>query len=306
MVTTIEDASQGIPHDIFLSYAREDKQRAQFVFNVLGRQGWSVFMDPDIPNAERWEEFLKSQLRRVPCVLVLWSPAARNSRWVQLEAGIGREREVLVHVTLDGETPPGDFAGLQANDLSTWNGAGDHPEFLRMLRAVAMKVGTKGALGTLQEPAQDQEVTEEHLALTSTSWRLKDEKGRGLFPYQIHLKLVGSLTALQRVENVVYYFDPAYAKNRPEYVDPVLRAYVHLRTDWRTGFTVYELANGYSVVRAAVKVRDQAHIVRLSRMVDIMEEGPVLKYLYPIVPEKKENVGDRCEPLSDRRNGDSG
>lgn len=287
MSATEEEASQDIPYDIFLSYARHDTERAQLTFDALGRQGWSVFMDKEIPNAERWEQYLKQQLGQVPCVLVLWSPASRESRWVQLEAREGRERQVLVHVTLDGETPPGDFSELQAANLSTWDGRGDDPEFLRVLRAVAMKVGTQAALGTLQQPKSYEEVTEDHLALTSTSWRLDGEKGLGPFPYQIHLRLVGSQAALQRVENVVYYFDPAYGQNRPDLVDPVRRAYVHVSTDWRTGFTVYDLANGYSVVRAAVKVREQARIVKLSRLVDMMEEGPWLKDLYPILPDEE-------------------
>ena len=286
MSATEEKASQDIPYDIFLSYARHDKEQAQLVFDALGRQGWSVFMDKEIPNAERWEQYLKQQLGQVPCVLVLWSPAARESSWVQLEASVGRERQVLVHVTLDGKMPPGDFSGLQANNLSTWDGRGDDPEFLRVLRAVAMKVGTKATLGTLRQPTLYEEVTEDHLALTSTSWRRDGEKGRGPFPYQIHLRLVGSQAALQRVENVVYYFDPAYGQNRPDLVDPVQKAYVQVSTDWRSGFTVYDLANGYSVVRAAVKVRDQARIVKLSRLVDIMEKGPWLKNLYPIWPEE--------------------
>jgi hypothetical protein len=151
-----------------------------------------------------------------------------------------------------------------------------------------MKVGTKAALGTLRQPTLYEEVTEDHLALASTSWRRGGEEGKGPFPYQIHLRLAGSQAALQRVENVVYYFDPAYGQNRPDLVDPVLKAYVQVSSDWRSGFTVYDLANGYSVVRAAVKVRDQARIVRLSRLVDIMEKGPWLKALYPIRTEDPE------------------
>jgi hypothetical protein len=285
MSATEEKTNQDVPYDIFLSYSHQDKDQARLMFNALGRQGWNVFMDTEIPNAARWEQYLKQQLEQVSCVLVLWSDAARESVWVLREAGIGRERQVLVHATLDGKTPPGVFSGLQANNLSAWDGQGDDPEFLQVLKAVAMKIGTKAALGTLRQPAEYEEVTEDHLALASTSWRRAGEDGRGPYPHQIHLRLVGSRAALQRVENVVYYFDPAYGQNRPDLVDPVLKAYVQVSTDWRTGFTVYDLANGYSVVRAAVKVKSQARIVNLSRLVDIMEKGPWLKQLYPIWPE---------------------
>ena len=186
-----------------------------------------------------------------------------------------------MHATLDGEPPPLKFADLQASDISDWNGRTDTRDFRRLVRAVAMKVGIPGALGTLPEPKRYEDVTSDHLALASTSWRRK-EAASSPYPFQIHVRLVGSEAALKLVETVTYYFDPAYAQNAPEKVDPDLKAYVHVRSDRKTGFTVYELANGYSVVRAAVKVRDQAKIVGLARLVDIMEEGPRLKKLYPI------------------------
>ncbi len=279
-----ERADQRIIYDVFLSYSRQDSERAQLVFDALGRQGWNVFMDREIPNAERWEKYLKEQLGQVPCIFVLWSAEARKSHWVQLEAREGLQRQVLVHATLDSEGPPEDFSELQANNLCSWEGRGDDSEFLRVLRAIAMKVGTQAALGTLQEPKPYEEVTEDHLALTSTSWRHSKE-GLGAFPYQIHLRLVGSQAALQRVENVVYYFHPAYERNRPELVDPVRKAYVQVSSDWRRGFTVYDLANGYSVVRAVVKVRNQARMVKLSRLVDMIEQGPWLNKIYPIWQE---------------------
>ena len=280
-----ERTGQKSSYDIFLSYSHQDKEQARKVFEVLGRQGWSIFMDTEIPNGERWERYLKQQLAQAACVLVLWTPAARASGWVMREASIAWERQVLVQGSMDGGTPPGDFSDLQASSLASWDGRVDHPEFLQVVRAVAMKVGTDAAPGFLRRPEPYEEITEEHLALSSTSWRLQDERGHGGFPYQIHLRLVGSRLALQRVENVVYYFDPAYGLNRPDFVDPVLKAYVHVRTNWRDGFTVYELANGYSVVRAMVKVRDQGRIVRLSRLVDIMEQGPKLNEMYHTWPE---------------------
>ena len=253
------------------------------VFDALGYQGWNVFMDEDIPNAERWERYLLQELDSVRCVLALWSPNARASNWVLKEVDSGLRRKVLVHASLDGKPPPGKYSNFQGNSLAQWNGEKDNPQFLRILAAVAMKIGVKGGVGTLVEPADYEEITEDHLALTSTSW-LDQKKRHRSFPYQIHTRLVGSKTALKRIQNVLHYFDPAYAQNEPEQVDPVLKAYVKVSTDWRTGFTVYELANGYSVVRAEIKVVDQPRILKLSRLVDIIDNGPLLKKLYPTWP----------------------
>lgn len=267
--------------DVFLSYSRSDTEKAQAVARALGSYGWSVFRDVEIPNAERWETHLQRQLDAVPCVLVLWSAEARSSEWVATEASRGKERRTLVHASLDGRAPPPNFEDLQATDISRWSGKTNSGEFRRLVRAVAMKVGVQGALGTLPEPKPYEDVTSVHLALASTSW-LREKEETSPYPYQIHVRLVGSEAALKRVETVAYYFDPAYAQNAPDRVDPDLKAYVHVRSDWRSGFTVYELANGYSVVRAAVKVREQAEVIGLARLVDIMEEGPRLKRLYPV------------------------
>lgn len=273
-------------YEIFLSYAREDGERARSIRDALGRQGWSVFMDREIPNAERWEERLQRELACVPCIVVLWSAIASQKRWVNAEAQIAADRHVLVQLSLDGTPPPGRFSELQMTDLSTWDGTSEHRDFVLLLRAVAGKIGSTGALGTLRQPQPYEPITTDHVALTSTSWR-HDKPDLGAFPFQIHLRLVGSEAALRRIENVVYYFDPAYALNSPGAVDTILRAYVKVGSDWRTGFRVYELANGYSIVRAAVKVRDQAAIVELSRIVDIVEKGPRLDELYPISNTEK-------------------
>lgn len=275
-------------YDVFLSYSRVDRDRARLIFEELGRMGWAVFMDEDIPNAKRWEAHLIDQLDRAPCVLVLWSPSARESEWVLKEAEESLKRGVLVHATLDGAPPPGQFSKFQANDLSAWVGEESDDEFVRVLRAVAMKVGSTDAVGTFPRPQGHEMITSDHLSLTSTSWRRAGEKAGGPYPYQIQLMVCGSEEALSRVTTVVYYFDPAYGQNRPDLVDPVLKAYVQTSTDWRKGFLVSELANGYSVVRAVAKVRDQSEPVRLSRLVDIMEKGPRLKELYPPWPESKE------------------
>lgn len=275
--------SESLSFDIFIAYAHEDVEFALELQAALGRQGWTVFMDPEIPNASCWRDVLDEQLNRVKCILVLWSEAAVTSEWVSREALRGVERGVLIHATIDGCSPPDAFEPYQYAQLAGWRQDPGRPEYSRLLRDVAEKVGIERAVGTLPDPGQHQAITEDHLALVHSSWRMSAEHPRydPRYPFQIHLMLLGSDTALKRVENVIYYLDPAYGANRPEGVDSLLKAYVHVRNDWRDRFTVYELANGYSMVRAKVKVQRQASIVELSRLVNLMEEGPKLKEHFP-------------------------
>jgi TIR domain len=265
--------------DIFISYAHEDIEFASELQTALGRQGWTVFMDREIPNASRWRDVLKEQLDRVKCILVLWSKASVRSSWVKDETSRGLERKVLVHATIDESRPPDSFENYQYRHLSGWRQDPQRTEYLHLLRDIAETVGIDRAVGTLPDPGPHRVITEDHLALVHSSW--SRSSGDPRYPFQIHIMLMGCDTALKRVENVIYYFDPAYGKNRPEGVDPLLKAYVHVRNDWRDNFTVYELANGYSVVCAKVKVRGQAQLVELSRFVNLMEQGPRLRQYFP-------------------------
>jgi len=272
-------------HDIFLSYSRSNKSKALSIFELLGQQGWVVFMDENIPNGKRWKDYLNQQLDTVKCVLVLWSKEAIASEWVLKEAHKGLERQVLVHATLDGTVPPLEFTAHQYNDLSGWNEEIDVPQFKKVLQGVAEYIGAKGSLGTLPVPKDYEQVSEDHIALTSTSWLHTDPKKNADFPYQIHLRLVAKKVVMEKIQRVTYYFEPEYAKNNREHVDPNLKAYVRISDKWRNGFSVYELASGYTLVRADVKVRGQARIVSLSRIVDMMEQGPWLKHLYKRWPD---------------------
>jgi hypothetical protein len=47
-----------------------------------------------------------------------------------------------------------------------------------------------------------------------------------------------------------------------------------------TNFELKELANGYSLLRAEVYVRGQQEPVRLSRLIDLMDQSPRLKGEY--------------------------
>ena len=84
--------------------------------------------------------------------------------------------------------------------------------------------------------------------------------------YQIHVMLLGQPKALARVTCVNYRLDDAYPPERrtPSIVDKT------------RNFGFYELANGYSLVTAVVKIEGQARAVSLSRFVNLTEVGPNL------------------------------
>ncbi|MEI6002435.1 hypothetical protein H3V53_36545 [Paraburkholderia bengalensis] len=143
----------------------------------------------------------------------------------------------------------------------------------RVQRGDEIKVGilTIGqAVGQLKLPVPGQLMTDDHIALIHRSWRVpeKDSRFGGQRMYQIHVIVFGTEEALQRIEYVVYRLEHAYP--RPVQVGGPLN----------TNFELKELANGYSLIRAEVYVRDQTEPVRLSRFVDLMDQSPPLKGTY--------------------------
>jgi flagellar biosynthesis GTPase FlhF len=106
--------------DIFISYAAEDRPRAQVIAQLLGGHGWSIFWDRTIPIGRTW--VIGKELDEARCVIVLWSKISIGSGWVQDEADDGKRRGVLVPVLIEDVLPPIGFRSIQAADLTNWDG----------------------------------------------------------------------------------------------------------------------------------------------------------------------------------------
>ena len=124
--------------------------------------------------------------------------------------------------------------------------------------------------GKLKDPSTGDLITDDHLALIHRSWRAehRDKDFGGQPMHQIHIILFGQKAALDRVEYVIYHLDPSY----PNPVQP--------SGSRENNFELKELANGYSLVRAEVKIRGQSELVYLSRFIDLMDVSPKLKGTY--------------------------
>jgi hypothetical protein len=66
--------------DIFISYAREDRTKAQQLAAALEDSGWSVWWDTRLKAGEIWDEVIEKEIKTARTVVVLWSHASVNSR----------------------------------------------------------------------------------------------------------------------------------------------------------------------------------------------------------------------------------
>lgn len=123
--------------DVFISYSRADRDRAQTVARALDKQGFTVWWDRKIPPGKTFDEVIQEALQRSSCVIVLWSTTSVKSDWVKEEAQNGAARGVLVPVLIDDVPIPLGFGRIQTANLVGWRGDLDHPEFEQLSRSVA-------------------------------------------------------------------------------------------------------------------------------------------------------------------------
>jgi hypothetical protein len=127
--------------DIFISYARPDRERARGMAEALEQRGWSVWWDHEIPPGRNFDDVIEEALGEARCVVVLWSQASIASGWVRNEASEAMQRQVLIPALIDADVKiPLGFRRLQAADLSRWNGESS-VEFEQFCEAVARNVG---------------------------------------------------------------------------------------------------------------------------------------------------------------------
>jgi len=121
-------------NDIFISYARSDREKAKAISEALERRGYKVWWDPKIRLGEPFSPAIKKALQEASAVVVLWSRASARSSWVIDEARIAAKRHVLLPVLIERVTPPDEFAQLDCANLAAWDPQKPHPEFDQLRR----------------------------------------------------------------------------------------------------------------------------------------------------------------------------
>ncbi|HET9272198.1 MAG TPA: toll/interleukin-1 receptor domain-containing protein, partial [Vicinamibacterales bacterium] len=106
--------------DLFISYARSDRPRAEQLAHALERAGWSVWWDREIPPGRSFDEVIEEALSLARCVIVLWSEASVRSEWVKTEAAEAAQRRILVPILADGARIPLEFRRIQAASIDNW------------------------------------------------------------------------------------------------------------------------------------------------------------------------------------------
>ena len=93
---------------VFMSYARNDEERATGVETRLRELGYVVWRDiHSLPGSQNWEQAVRHGIRESGAVVVLWSNAANLSEWVKKELRLAQDSANVDRiVTVLGDDTP--------------------------------------------------------------------------------------------------------------------------------------------------------------------------------------------------------
>jgi hypothetical protein len=127
--------------DVFISYASEDRERAEELARALEATGFCVWWDRKILTGQTYDEVIERQLETARSVVVLWSKRSISSEWVKNEAAAAAQRGVLLPALIDRVRLPLEFSRKQTADLVDWNGDPSHPGFQALCDGARSMVG---------------------------------------------------------------------------------------------------------------------------------------------------------------------
>ena len=131
--------------DIFLSYNREDAERARQFAEGFAAQGLDVWWDVALRSGEAYDKVTEDALKGAKAVVVLWSKKSVDSRWVRAEATLADRKKTLMPAMIEPCERPIMFELVQTAELSHWNGDASDPAWQAFASHVRDFVGKGSA-----------------------------------------------------------------------------------------------------------------------------------------------------------------
>ena len=170
--------------DVFISYARADRERIEYIVDGLEADGFSVWWDSSAQGGGPPDRGIEQHIAEASCVVVAWSGASINRRWVRNHARQGVERDIFVPVLLADVTPPVEFRDVATENLTGWTGDTNDPRWQSFVSAVQAKAAPHHA----PSPSSSE-------GTSSSKGRKRKSSRDGLFGWSVGLGVIGLLVA---------------------------------------------------------------------------------------------------------------
>ncbi|TNE57369.1 MAG: TIR domain-containing protein [Alphaproteobacteria bacterium] len=150
--------------DIFISYASRDLHRVEPVVRHLTESGYSVWWDRKLQGGTMFSREIEAEVQKARVVIVVWSPASLESRWVADEVDLALQTGKLVPIAVDGVKAPMGFRQIQTIDFSSWGG-GQEPCLETLLNAVSHHMAGTTPETKEEVPRPAREINEASIAV---------------------------------------------------------------------------------------------------------------------------------------------
>ena len=186
--------------DIFVSYAREDGNRVKAIAGTLTNMGWTVWRDDRIRGGAEFDLVIDQELDTASCVIVVWSSASVDSRWVRAEAESADEQGKLVPVTFEHELRlPVRFRQINTTFLTSTELSEQTPDVVGLLTDIAVRTGKRpNAIAWSLTDTANRERSSGARIVTSGQWRITMRVARMRAIYDLNLHPTGMVTGTGR------------------------------------------------------------------------------------------------------------
>lgn len=160
--------------DIFLSYSRADRPRAELIAHALEEEGLTVWWDKILKAGQTYDEVTEGMLRDAKVVVVLWSEVSVKSKWVRTEATLGERTSTLVPAMIDDAERPIMFELTQSADLIGWDGDRTEARWQRFIADIKSAVAARGGAEAPAAPMEVETVPSDptsDLTMENTFWK---------------------------------------------------------------------------------------------------------------------------------------
>jgi len=141
--------------DIFISYSRTDRNWIKLLAKTLESEGWDVWWDRDLVAGDSFRQTIERELNKASCVLVVWSRASIESRWVNDEADEGQSRQVMLPIIIDDIRPPIGFRSIQSENFIDWKG----DRLADVFKSLSRSIGRHATLKSVVKPSTKSNTT---------------------------------------------------------------------------------------------------------------------------------------------------
>lgn len=174
----------GTMPDIFLSYSRADRPKAQTLAQALEAEGLTVWWDKVLRAGQTYDEVTETMLREAKVTIVLWSETSVKSKWVRAEATLGQRYCEFVPAMIEEAERPIMFELVQTADLIGWDGDRADPRWNGFVEDV--KRSLEKAKSSAPAPSGQSQETE----ASATSQTSVPKKKKSSIPLPLLLGLI--------------------------------------------------------------------------------------------------------------------